>query len=313
MWYFYNKFDNDDLDKLINQINGVFCSIFANDVFEYPTWMDGIRLKEDFETFKQTYVLSSDKEKVKILDAYEKNIQIERLCSLEVKPVSYDELYLDASQEFEKCLNALKLLQNYLYDNLLKLKGLMETVGTLKNYYEKFYDNSIKYVCPFCGLDNMLTSKDVFREAFDHYIPRSKYPFVSLIRENLFPICHTCNSTFKGDKNPRDYGKVFYPFAKKSNDCEPAFDIRAGVIENMVINSTSFMEEIKTWDEVFGIKDRIKNFAEINLNGWMSDIEEAMRSYNVDYVTAKNAEIDRCRSNKMQNYKFIKKAILEKI
>jgi hypothetical protein len=82
MWYFYNKFNNNDLDNLINQINDIFCSIFSSDAFKYPAWMDGIKLKQDFEVFRQKYVLSTDEEKEKISAAYGQNIQIERICNL---------------------------------------------------------------------------------------------------------------------------------------------------------------------------------------------------------------------------------------
>lgn len=311
MWYFYNEFNSNKLEALINEINDVFVHIFANTEFDYPTWMNDIKLKGDFENFKQAFHLSSQDEKEKLKNAYSNNIQVKKVCNLVVEPVTYEALLLDVSSEFLRCINALKIIQDYLYDNLLKLKGHIETVGTLKDYYEEFYDKSVEYVCPFCGLGTMLTSKDKFREAFDHYLPRSKYPFVSLLRENLYPICHTCNSTYKGDKNPRDFGKVFYPFSKEDNDCEPVFKIRSGVIENIEINSSRSQEEIETWNEVFDIKDRIKNFAEINLSGWMSNVSEAVGIYNIDFDTAKNAEIERCRSNKMQDHKFIKKAILE--
>ncbi|GMQ56600.1 hypothetical protein AN1V17_09930 [Vallitalea sediminicola] len=308
MWYFYNEFNSDKLESLINEINGVFMRIFTNDEFDYPTWVNGIKLKEDFENFKQAFQLSKQDEKEKLKNAYINNIQVKKVCNLVVEPVTYEVMLLGASSEFIRCINALKTIQDYLYNNLLKLKGHIETVGTLKDYYEEFYDKSVEYVCPFCGLGTMLTSKDKFREAFDHYLPRSKYPFVSLLRENLYPICHTCNSTYKGDKNPRDFGKVFYPFSKEDNDCEPVFNIKSGVIENIEINSLRSQEEIETWNEVFDIKDRIKNFAEINLSGWMSNVSEAVGIYNIDFDTAKNAEIERCRSNKMQDHKFIKKA-----
>lgn len=311
MWYFFDKFQNDDLDALINQINGVFCSILAQEAYESPSWMEGIRLKIDFEAFKQAYELSSEGEKEKLSGAYNNNIQIESICNLEVVPVSYEYLLSNASQNFTRCLEILDSIQDYLYDNLLNLNRFTETVGTLKNYYEQFYNETIYYVCPFCGLLPMLTPKDYFREAFDHYLPRSKYPFVSLLRENLFPICHTCNSAYKGTKTLRDYGKVFYPFTTEPNDCEPVISIRAGVIENLEIKSENFHEEITTWNEVFDIKNRIKNIAEVNINGWMSNLQEAMENYNVDYEHAKNAEINGCNSNKMQDHKFIKKAILE--
>ncbi|TCK92561.1 hypothetical protein EDC19_1705 [Natranaerovirga hydrolytica] len=311
MWYFYNEFENEELESLINQINSVFTNIFSAVVFEYPNWMSRIKLKSDFEEFKGKFELSQPEEKEKLADAFSKNIQVENVCNMTVDPVSYEDLLNGSSEEFVRCISALKTIQGYLYDNLLKLKGLVEEVGTLKNYYEKFYDESIEYVCPFCGIGPMLTSKDQFREAFDHYLPRSKYPFVSLLRKNLFPICHTCNSTYKGDKNPRDHGKVFYPFMRDDNDCEPVFTIRTGVIENLEIASQHFQGEIETWNEVFAIKDRIKNFAEVNLSGWMSNVSEAVGIYNIDLETAKNAEIERCKSNKMQDHKFIKKAVLE--
>lgn len=311
MWYFFDKFQSDELDALINQINGVFCSILAQEAYESPSWMEGIRLKADFVAFKQAYELSSDEEKEKLSGAYNNNIQIESICNLEVIPISYEYLLSNASQYFTRCLDILESIQDYLYDNLLNLSRFTETVGALKNYYEQFYNETIYYVCPFCGLGPMLTPKDYFREAFDHYLPKSKYPFVSLLRENLFPICHTCNSTYKAVKNFRDYGKVFYPFTTEPNDCNCVFTISSGVITSIEINSEKFLEEIQTWNEVFGIKNRIKNFAEVNINGWMSNVQEAMGNYNVDYEYAKNEQINGCNSNKMQGQNFIKKAILE--
>lgn len=309
MWYFFNKFDNSNLDNLIELINSIFLKVFRQETYDYPDWMEGVKLKSEFVKFSNAFEISTEEERKRLIMAFEKNIQIENICNLDIEPVLYDELLQDATQEFVRCIDAVKSIQDYLYENLLKLKGHKETVGTLKNYYDQFYDTTIKFVCPFCGVGNMLTSKDDFREAFDHYLPRSKYPFVSLLRENIFPICHTCNSTYKGDKNLRNYGKVFYPFSTNDNDCEPTFTIRSGVIENLEINSDLFEDQIETWNEVFGIKSRIKNFADVNLNGWMSNIQEAMKNYNVDYLDAKNAEIKNCRSDKMQDHKFIKEAI----
>lgn len=310
MWYFYNKFEYEKLEGLINQINSVFTNIFSDVVFEYPSWMNRIKLKSDFEEFRREFELSQPEEKEKLADAFRKNIQVQNICNLVVKPVTYSELQLNASQEFNKCIEQLKSIQAYLYDKLLKLKRFENSVGTLKSYYEEFSDKSIDYVCPFCGIGTMLTSKDDFREAFDHYLPRSKYPFVSLLRENLFPICHTCNSTYKGDKDPRSFGKFFYPFTMEPNDCELKFSIRAGVIENTDILSDTFSEEIDTWDDLLDIKDRITNFAKININGWVSNVQEAMRNYNKEYDFVINAEIEGC-TPVMQDHKFVKKAVLK--
>lgn len=311
MWYFYNEFENQELESLINQINTIFTNIFSAIEFEYPSWMNSIKLESYFEKFKGEFELSKPEEKEKLADAFRKNIQIKNICNMTVDPVSYEDLLIRASDNFERCLMSLKTIQDYLYKNLLEVKYIREEVGTLKNYYDRFRDESVNHVCPFCGIGSMLTSKDKFREAFDHYLPKSKYPFVSLLKNNLYPICHTCNSTYKKDKNPMIFGRGFYPFSVEENDCVLVFSIKTGVIDNVEINSSNFQDEIETWDKVFDIKDRMKNFAEDNLNGWMSNISEAVGIYNIDLETAKKAEIERCKSNKMQDHKFIKKATLE--
>ena len=312
MWYFYKKIDSQDLDSLINQVNSLFRKIFDHEAYECPDWMKEIKLYKDFEKLKQTYELSSNDEMNRLVNAFKQNINIESICKMEITPISYEELLIDSTDEFQRCIEILESIQSYLYNNLLKLKGFEEKVGTLKKYYEDFYSGTIEYVCPFCGLDNMLTSKDLFREAFDHYFPRSKYPFVSFLRENLFPICHTCNSTYKGDKDPKDYGKTFYPFTSELNDCELLFEIKTGEIVNVDINSAKFMDEINTWNELFDIKKRISNFAEVNLSGWMSNVAEAMHNYNVNFEQAINAEMNLCNP-KMQGQKFVKKAILKAV
>lgn len=53
---------------------------------------------------------------------------------MEIDPISYDELSATATDEFKTCIEILKSIQGYLYENLLKLKGLEETVGTFKKY-----------------------------------------------------------------------------------------------------------------------------------------------------------------------------------
>jgi len=36
----------------------------------------------------------------------------------------------------------------------------------------------------------------------DHFFPKAKFPFLSVHPANLTPICHQCNSSFKGEKEP---------------------------------------------------------------------------------------------------------------
>lgn len=44
-------------------------------------------------------------------------------------------------------------------------------------------------LCPLCGIAQDLT--------LDHYMPKSKYPALSMFRQNLVPVCSACNRAKK--------------------------------------------------------------------------------------------------------------------
>ena len=98
--------------------------------------------------------------------------------------------------------------------NLKKYAKLME------GYYNKFFGTSIKDLdpnhpdkelkvrtwlakelgvktCPYCNREytfsrKLRNNREVHPE-FDHFYPKSKYPYLSLSLYNLVPSCHTCN------------------------------------------------------------------------------------------------------------------------
>ena len=59
--------------------------------------------------------------------------------------------------------------------------------------------------CPYCNAETVYAlEKDGetgrIKSAFDHFFPRSRYPFLSLSLYNLIPSCYRCNSQFKRDE-----------------------------------------------------------------------------------------------------------------
>ncbi|MDV7021074.1 hypothetical protein R4P48_00050 [Atlantibacter subterranea] len=67
----------------------------------------------------------------------------------------------------------------------------------------KFLDINI---CPYCNSEEIeviisSNGKD-YRPAFDHYIPKFKYPLLSFSLYNLIPSCTKCNSTYKQSLDP---------------------------------------------------------------------------------------------------------------
>lgn len=74
------------------------------------------------------------------------------------------------SRELAICLNAC-------------YTGSTKPLAMLKQQIKKL---QVKYpICPYCGLN--------VADAFDHYLPKGKFPEFSIYSQNLIPICSQCN------------------------------------------------------------------------------------------------------------------------
>ena len=111
-------------------------------------------------------------------------------------------------------------------------------------------------VCPYCNreyintvdrikLDNETELKGV-RPDFDHFFPKSKYPFLSCSIFNLIPACKFCNQ-LKSDKYSD--GRLIYPFEEEFGeqgrfeiDFDTGIDIKTLNMEkdiNLKLNSSN--------------------------------------------------------------------------
>lgn len=74
--------------------------------------------------------------------------------------------------------------------------------------------------CVYCNRQYTLTVRGrntkIVRPEFDHFLPKSTYPFFALSLYNLIPSCHICNSNCKGKKEP--------PMAMNPYLTKPGFD-----------------------------------------------------------------------------------------
>lgn len=72
-------------------------------------------------------------------------------------------------------------------------------------------------VCPYCNRLYTFTSrgkKGATRPQFDHYLPKSKYPYYAVSILNLIPSCGLCNQS----KNAEDDKRVLYPYSEEFGD-----------------------------------------------------------------------------------------------
>jgi hypothetical protein len=206
------------------------------------------------------------------------------------------------------------------------LSFVKEELGSdLGSYYVNFVRVNNSGCCPFCGLLPIDNEFDPTREAFDHYLPKSKYPFNSVNLKNLAPSCNKCNSGNKRDKDPlHDKGgnrrKAFYPFSKENANLQISVDILSKDWANptpadliISISSVSHPDEMETWNDLFQIKDRYSARCCDTGGGlyWQRRVLEESKNYCLSLQGMLDAEIQSAGINPWIESNFLKKAFLE--
>lgn len=255
---------------------------------------------------------------------FDANNKIEALCKGidGLMPATYESLN-PAKDPLNKKIEGFfkKLYSSGFFD----LQVVRENLGvTLREYYRSFVQNNDDGVCPFCGIMPIDGEYDPTREAFDHYLPKSKYPFNSLNLKNLSPSCNKCNSDNKHDKDPLhdDQGhrrKAFYPFC----DEQPHISISVSIKEKkwdpltpeaitVDIHSEDFPDETDTWKKLFRIERRYAAKC-CNKNGgrhWLNRVMNEHQNYQLSRQEMLEAEIQCAAASPWTEANFLKKAFL---
>jgi len=79
--------------------------------------------------------------------------------------------------------------------------GLLTDFGVRAAQYRVIYDSTPDKVCPFCGIEGF-AAPAAPSEDFDHYLPKSRFPFAAVNLWNLVPAGSDCNRKYKRDLNP---------------------------------------------------------------------------------------------------------------
>ena len=110
------------------------------------------------------------------------------------------------------------------YENFRALKGRGENgwggIPLMKELLKR-----VK-VCSYCNCDMVYAIElescgkgkpPLVKSAFDHFLPRCRYPFLALCLYNLIPSCYRCNSQFK-QANYTDAMDAFHPYLDDVDD-----------------------------------------------------------------------------------------------
>lgn len=226
-------------------------------------------VKDIFDTCKTL----THHEKRRLSYWYQVNNQIEKLCDGKYHPALYDDLE-SLNQDLA---NEVKSIYDDLYEqSRIGLKKISE-------HYVGFVTKNGKGVCPFCGIYPIDGEFSKTREAYDRFLPQKKFPFTSINLGNLVPMCHKCNSGYKGTKLPifdstKNRRKAYYPYGTTS-DININVSLNSNNIQNLepdnvslTISSTE-QEKIDTWKELFGIDSRYKAlFCGVDGKDWIREI-----------------------------------------
>jgi hypothetical protein len=255
--------DEFSLELLHPDLNLIVTNIF-NDESITTDHLDG-PIRRIYDLFKTKL---TDDHRRQIADWYDHNNNIEALCTCDPHkpPVTYAEIRaINADLELE-----LKTFCINLFTNVIRLKAVTSNIGEIDEHYRAFVSENKDGKCPFCGYADIKGVYQEPREAYDHFLPKSRYPFNSVNFRNLVPMCHECNSTYKAAKDPLqkkagDRRRAFYSYAAKSPDITLEVILKTRDVTNLrpqdidlQLGSPGRDEEVGTWKDIFGVEERYK-------------------------------------------------------
>lgn len=174
--------------------------------------------------------------------------------------------------------NSVKKLSEYLFGQLGEIKENGKALRDIQ--FETCQDHGVR-ICPYCGLD-YFQPVGTRRNALDHLMPISKYPFASADFRNLPPTCHACNSLYKLDQD------ILIDDAGARRPCSDPY---AGPVYRVNLSGSAFGEgnEVKgyilprwqigfdgpaaqqaeTWNTVYDIRSRYSSNLDADFLSWV--------------------------------------------
>lgn len=232
-----------------------------------------------------------------LLTENEKNLQFQKIIRYCSTDVNLDD----------------KKIKKLLTGDFSTLKNAIDQIGIIENsninkQFERIYTNFCKRkfgrnwaqmievtVCPYCNRSYIFTSsKSGTRPQYDHYFPKSKYPYLALSMYNLIPCCSVCNG-LKHDDNTVE-NPIIYPY-QESYGVQAEFEetgVGADNIASWLGAAPEYKIKIRYKDEINPdlkkrIEQAVKTFRLEDLyskhSDYVRDILRAAYIYHDDYFT----------------------------
>ena len=173
---------HSDLRAIVLEIFNIEDNVPAGKV--KTDWLYG-PIHRIFELFKTLSV--AQRQQVAVW--YDNNNDIEALCGADPAkvPVTYNDLH-GIHAELSEQLQAFCVS---LFENVLQLSQVQKRIGSIDDHWRVFSAINRQAKCPYCGCTDLMSVYHDRREAYDHFLPKSIYPFNSVNFHNLAPVCAT--------------------------------------------------------------------------------------------------------------------------
>jgi hypothetical protein len=233
--------------------------------------------------------LVSPNDKTTVQNAYSNNNNIEGICNNIVRPYKFSELPPPIVPPVRELYDSTGVLYKMLTSKA-GYPSIKNRCGSLKGHFERFREANKHSICPFCGMENLLTDYDDSKNEYDHYISKGDYPFCSINFTNLVPVCDYCNKAgnkgskdipFSPNSNPQVQEKLYFPYSSAYPDHEISLIINAANTDlsdidswTLVINCTPVQNANRKerWVEIYNIENRYKSKIAKDSYKWMDRI-----------------------------------------
>lgn len=273
---------------------------------------------------------------------YRVNNNISRICSdRTINPINYKKL----EKNYPELGRLFKSFYSKLYgkESPFNLKVFGDFKKIIKSHYNDFMEANEEEICPFCGIKEIKGKNHSKREAYDHYIPKGKYPFNSVNFKNLVPMCNDCNSSYKleqelhmeikgkGKNRTFKRRKVFYPYTNKKWALNINFELNNLEIQNLkkkdfeikisTHDEFSQKDHLTGWKETFGIEERYKAKILRKKRGakkWVNRLENELKNFQRLTNNISATKYDYCdemiieaETDRLDNSNFLKSEFLK--
>ncbi|WP_017258885.1 HNH endonuclease family protein [Pedobacter arcticus] len=218
---------------------------------------------------------------------------------------------LDSTSDANRVLYNLFIKSSYDHESFKKLE-FIERIGM--------------DTCAYCNRTYTfsLEKKNKIKPEIDHFMPKSKYPFLGVSYYNLIPSCQVCNGLdTKNQNDPRAFG-VRNPYEIKHSDFIFRYELKTGNVLNTLTDpesiTLSFSKKINGNLKMFKLqelydkhRDHVVELIILSKSKYVENYRKYLRQYKKKGLKFSDNEIDRMIMGNYVSEKELHKRPLAKL